>query len=84
MDDKIFCLTRPTGGNGEPQIKGKLLRGDIELFARTGGHILIAPLQAIGRGYNILNSAGKRLLDRFIFSFDHTHILLIRPVFSRS
>lgn len=34
------------------------MRADIEKFAQTDGKILIAPLQAIGRGYNILNNDG--------------------------
>jgi hypothetical protein len=32
-----------------------LNRSDIESFAQTRGKILVAPIQAIGRGYNILN-----------------------------
>jgi hypothetical protein len=32
-----------------------LRRTDIETFARTGGRVLVAPISAIGRGFNILN-----------------------------
>lgn len=36
---------------------GTLQRVDIERFARTGGRVLAAPMQSIGRGFNILNDA---------------------------
>lgn len=42
-------------------------RSDIEDFASTGGKILIAPLQAIGRGYNILNQNGKAAFGAIYF-----------------
>jgi hypothetical protein len=46
-------------------------RSDIEDFARPGGKndgkILIAPLQAIGRGYNILNQYGKAAFGAIYF-----------------
>lgn len=40
---------------------------DIEDFAQTNGKILIAPLQAIGRGYNILNKQGKAAFGAIYF-----------------
>lgn len=42
-------------------------RSDIEDFARTDGKILIAPMQAIGRGYNILNQHGKAAFGAIYF-----------------
>ncbi|MBE3558170.1 MAG: hypothetical protein IMW89_02970 [Ktedonobacteraceae bacterium] len=42
-------------------------RSDIEDFAQTNGKILIAPLQAIGRGYNILNRDGKAAFGTLYF-----------------
>ena len=44
-----------------------IYRSDIEDFAQTNGKILIAPLRAIGRGYNILNQNGKAALVQFTF-----------------
>ncbi|GAA2274679.1 hypothetical protein GCM10010430_70850 [Kitasatospora cystarginea] len=35
-----------------------LRRGDVSLFAATGAWLLVAPLQAIERGHNILNERG--------------------------
>lgn len=56
----IFHLERGRGGEDfeiETEQMGKLLRIDIEQFATsTGGRILVAPMQAIGRGFNILNN----------------------------
>ena len=45
----------------------KVYRSDIEDFAQTNGKILIAPLQAIGRGYNILNRDGKAAFGTIFF-----------------
>ncbi len=43
-------------------------RADIEAFGRQpGGSILIAPLQAIGRGYNILNANGVAAFGSVFF-----------------
>ena len=51
----------------------QLSRGDIERFTRvTQGRILVAPLQAIGRGYNILNEANVAAFGSVYF--------LIRPM----
>ena len=63
MADQIRYLKRSaTDNEGEDdnsQFDTSLGRVDIELFAQTKGKILIAPLQAIGRGFNILNKRGK-------------------------
>jgi pPIWI RE three-gene island domain Z len=43
-------------------------RADIEAFGRqTNGSILVAPLQAIGRGYNILNAYGVAAFGSVFF-----------------
>ena len=42
-------------------------RSDIEDFAQTNGKVLIAPLQAIGRGYNILNQNGNAAFGAVYF-----------------
>lgn len=46
---------------------GQLVRIDIEEFAKTDGQILIAPMQAIGRGFNILNTEGKAAFGAVYF-----------------
>lgn len=64
-ESKVYGLVRPAQ-EGEVQddqwlpaniiLGQRLMRSDIESFPRlTNGQILVAPLQAIGRGYNILN-----------------------------
>lgn len=56
-------MQRNEDDNLDTLIQGReLYRADIEQFARTNGKILIAPLQAIGRGFNILNNevTGKK------------------------
>lgn len=63
LSDKVFGLQRNEDDNLDTLIQGRELhRADIEQFAKTGGKILIAPLQAIGRGFNILNNevTGKK------------------------
>jgi len=61
--DRIYYLGRSrqseddflTDVNQEPSL-GVVLSADIETFAlNTNGRILVAPMNAIGRGYNILN-----------------------------
>src|SRR6266536_1077582 len=44
-----------------------IFRSDIEDFASTGKKILIAPMQAIGRGYNILNQNGNAAFGAIYF-----------------
>ena len=51
-------------------------RADIEQFARTGGRVLVAPLSAIGRGFNILNANGKAAFGAVYFltrPYPHPH-----------
>lgn len=47
--------------------KLQLQRMDIEGFARTGGRILVAPAQSIGRGFNILNPDGRAAFGAVLF-----------------
>lgn len=47
--------------------RGGLARTDIETFASIGGKILVAPMHAIGRGFNILNSQGKAAFGAVYF-----------------
>ena len=53
--------------NEDDVVGTTLYRSDIEDFARTKGKILIAPMQAIGRGYNILNQHGKAAFGAIYF-----------------
>ncbi|MCC6613398.1 MAG: hypothetical protein IT320_07965 [Anaerolineae bacterium] len=46
---------------------GGLHRIDIEQFASMGGRILIAPMQSIGRGFNILNTQSKAAFGAVCF-----------------
>lgn len=66
LRDKILALVR----NGD-EAEG-VQRGDVEHFVETGGKILIAPLNAVGRGYNILNQNGVAAFGSVFF--------LIRPM----
>jgi hypothetical protein len=63
-------------GKEEPIPVGGLLRTDIEQFAYTGGQILVAPLNAVGRGFNILNAAGNAAFGAVYFltrPYPHLH-----------
>ena len=69
LRDEIKNLERD---NLEPDKKGKtnpgeLIRADIESFAHTGGKILVAPTNSIGRGFNILNNNGKAAFGAVYF-----------------
>lgn len=69
LRDEIKNLERD---NLEPEKNGKtnpgeLKRADIESFAHTGGKILVAPTNSIGRGFNILNSNGKAAFGAVYF-----------------
>lgn len=58
----IFDLKRGAGDEDyemEFEQQGTLRRIDIEQFADTNGRILIAPMQSIGRGFNILNNEAE-------------------------
>ncbi len=63
-------------GKDEPVSVGGLLRTDIEQFAYSEGQILVAPLNAVGRGFNILNAAGKAAFGAVYFltrPYPHPH-----------
>jgi hypothetical protein len=64
---EIRYLARTETGEDEVLADDVVYRSDIEDFARTNGKILIAPLQAIGRGYNILNQYGKAAFSSIYF-----------------
>jgi hypothetical protein len=68
---KIFNLKqgRDEDFEIEGQIDGTLQRVDIERFAlnNVNGEILIAPMQSIGRGFNILNRASKAAFGAIFF-----------------
>ncbi|MEH2073574.1 MAG: hypothetical protein V7K57_04165 [Nostoc sp.] len=59
-DDELGELVRPPD-------KGALNRADIETFGQTKGEILVAPMNAIGRGFNILNANGKAAFGSVYF-----------------
>lgn len=63
---EIRYLYRTETGTDEV-LTDTVYRSDIEDFAQTNGKILIAPLQAIGRGYNILNQYGKAAFGAIYF-----------------
>jgi hypothetical protein len=59
QSEHIFHLKR--GSQEDYEISGQNVpRMDIEQFAQIGGRILVAPMQAIGRGFNILNNSSER------------------------
>ncbi len=64
---EIRYLYRTETGEDEVRTDNTVYRSDIEDFAQTNGKILIAPLQAIGRGYNILNRDGKAAFGAIYF-----------------
>ncbi|MEH1961577.1 MAG: hypothetical protein V7L05_17190 [Nostoc sp.] len=60
----------------KPPDKGALNRADIETFGQTKGEILVAPMNAIGRGFNILNANGKAAFGAVYFltrPYPHPH-----------
>jgi hypothetical protein len=68
--EKIYHLVRPSDGQNDAEhyeVATKLKRIDIEEFAQTDGEILVAPLPAIGRGFNILNAQYKAAFGTIYF-----------------
>lgn len=56
--------------------KGAINRTDIENFGQTDGQILVAPLNSIGRGFNVLNRYGKAAFGSVYFltrPYPHPH-----------
>lgn len=54
-------------GKQEQLPDGAVRRSDVEQFALTDGQILVAPLNAVGRGFNMLNAAGKAAFGAVYF-----------------
>jgi len=75
--DRVYFLCR--GKNNEDyqaqSSKNKLERVDIEQFVDTKGKILVAPMQSIGRGFNILNRNKPQAIAAF-----GAVLFLIRPM----
>lgn len=67
LPGEIRYLAQTNNDHDEIVADDMVYRSDIEDFARTNGKILIAPLQAIGRGYNILNQSGKAAFGAVYF-----------------
>ena len=63
---EIRYLERNNAGD-DVVVGDAVYRSDIEDFALNNGKILIAPMQAIGRGYNILNQYGKAAFGAIYF-----------------
>lgn len=59
---EIFYITKSQGNKQDDgfELLGTIVRADVEMFAGTRGRILVAPMSAIGRGYNILTLDRKR------------------------
>ena len=71
-----FLQADKDGDKGEKQVlwygqDGGLRRGVVDTFATTGAKVLVAPLLAVGRGRNILNSEGYAAIG--------AAYLLVRP-----
>jgi len=64
---KICYLKRSNDERDDVADAATVYRSDIEDFVRTNGKVLIAPMQAIGRGYNILNQYGKAAFGAIYF-----------------
>lgn len=67
---QVYYLVRTDVDNDEDVAvmdAGKLGRIDVEMFAQTDGLLLIAPLQAVGRGLNILNAHRKAAFGTVYF-----------------
>ncbi len=67
LPGEIRYLARANNDSDEVITGDMVYRSDVEDLARTNGKILIAPLQAIGRGYNILNQNGKAAFGAIYF-----------------
>lgn len=71
MAKYIYYLKR--GREEDFILENTIERVDIERFAQTDGVILIAPMPAVGRGFNILNQHYQAAFGAVVF--------LIRPMF---
>ncbi len=73
-DWKVFCLVRDQGDdansirNHRPRFARPLPRSLVERFGGEGEKsILVAPMQIVARGHNILNSRGKAAISSIYF-----------------
>lgn len=81
MAESVYHLIRGQNDSDDiqehaSQKNGALLRDDIEAFGQTAGRILVAPMSAIGRGFNILNGKGKAAFGAVYFltrPYPHPH-----------
>jgi hypothetical protein len=71
--DETYSLVRRLGAKHSEgwqwvRLDGQeLVRADVEQFGRRRGRMLIAPLQAVGRGYNILNQDNVAAFGSVLF-----------------
>jgi pPIWI RE three-gene island domain Z len=82
MSQKVYFLISDKWDSFESEQEyieleiGALRRADIEAFGQTDGRILVAPLNAIGRGFNILNANNKAAFGAVYFltrPYPHPH-----------
>ncbi|KAF0225747.1 MAG: hypothetical protein FD176_194 [Rhodospirillaceae bacterium] len=73
-DWKVFCLVRDQGDDANqtvgtgPRLARPLPRSLVEKFGEEGEKsILVAPMQIVARGHNILNSHGKAAISAIYF-----------------
>ena len=85
--ESVYYLTLDNIESAENDVKNEprivrvagampLNRADIETFGQTGGKILVAPMNAIGRGFNILNANGNAAFGAVYFltrPYPHPH-----------
>lgn len=73
--ERVHYLTRGNSATEADIEQGTIARADIEQFADTPAQILVAPMNAIGRGYNILNRETEKPMAAFGAVY-----FLIRPM----
>ncbi|MCM1230493.1 MAG: hypothetical protein NC489_10185 [Ruminococcus flavefaciens] len=70
--ERAACMIRPTDEKNDIPKEFQVLRGEIAAFQEHSAKILIAPAQAIERGYNIVNHEGHSTFGGVFF--------LVRPM----
>ncbi len=70
--EKAACMIRPTDDTSDVPEEYHVLRGEIAAFQEHSARILIAPAQAIERGYNIVDQGGHSTFGSVFF--------LVRPM----
>lgn len=70
--ERAACMVRPTDENNDVPKEFQVLRGEIADFHEHSARILIAPAQAIERGYNIVDKEGHSTFESVFF--------LVRPM----